>query len=218
MKVLAIEFPRFARAGICTTRPAPLRRAKRIGVSVMATIVGAVAVLAGLFAIPVTAWADAGSVSEASVKMAFVYNFGKFVEWTADAASGSSHDFVICTIGDVEQFRQGLGEIENKTLQGRSVKVRRTDRIADIAGCQTLFIAQSEHDRIKEILKAAHAQHILTVSDIDDFAEHGGAFELLTRGGKVQFNVNPQAARAAGLSISSDLMKLAHAVVGQESN
>jgi hypothetical protein len=162
--------------------------------------------------------AEVSSASEALVKIAFVYNFGKFVEWPPDTADAASTNFFVCTIGDIDQFRQALADIENKNLQGRPVEVREVAGIADFSGCRTLFIAQSEHNHIKEILKAAHARHILTVSDIDGFAERGGIFELLTRGGRVQFNINAQAAHTAGLVISSDLMKLARTVYEQEQN
>jgi hypothetical protein len=71
---------------------------------------------------------------------------------------------------------------------------------------------------VHDLLKAAQPLHILTVSDIDDFAEVGGVIGLVTRNGRVQFNVNIRAARNAGLSISAELMGLAHQVLGQENS
>jgi hypothetical protein len=176
------------------------------------------AISAGLSMTAGQSRAEVGSASEASVKIAFVYNFGKFVEWPADTTDAASQNFFVCTIGDIEQFRQAFADIDGKNLQGRTVKVRELASIADLSGCRTLFIAQSERGHIKEIMKAAHARHILTVSDIDGFSERGGIFELLMRGGRVQFNINAQAARTAGLAISSDLMKLARTVYEQEQN
>ncbi|MDR3416268.1 MAG: YfiR family protein [Nevskia sp.] len=161
------------------------------------------------------ACAEIGSASEAAVKMAFVYNFGKFVEWPPPALA-TSQPFVLCTAGDTEQFKSSLAAIEGKTAQGHEVKVHALDGNAELAGCQTLFIAQSEREHVRELLKAARNLPILTVSDIDEFADAGGVVELITRNGRVQFNINVRAAKAANLTISSELMKLAHSVVGAE--
>ncbi|MFX8999776.1 YfiR family protein, partial [Acinetobacter baumannii] len=68
-----------------------------------------------------------------------------------------------------------------------------------------------------DLLKAAQPLHILTVSDMDDFAESGGVIGLVTRNGRGQFNINARAARTSGLSISAELMGLARQVIGQES-
>jgi hypothetical protein len=170
----------------------------------------------GLALAPGTGSAEAtlGSVSAAAVKVAFVYNFGKFVEWPAATFTAASR-FNVCTAGDVDEFRPALADIEGHRLQGLQVHVRQLGKSTDFAECHTLLIAQSERDRLPDILRIAQAQHILTVSDIDDFADSGGIIGLLMRNGRVQFDINAHAAKSAELSLSSELMALAHAVVGQ---
>jgi hypothetical protein len=163
-----------------------------------------------------TAGAEVTSASAAAVKVAFIYNFGKFVEWP-DGTFGHASHFTLCTVGDISDFRSALNDIEGRKLQGLPLQVRELDHGADLTGCHTLLIAQSEHDRLQDILHRAQPLHILTVSDMDDFAESGGVIGLLTRNGRVQFSVNARAGRQAGLSLSAELLGLARTVIGQES-
>jgi hypothetical protein len=176
-----------------------------------------VAALLALAMVPGAAGADVGAASAAAVKVAFIFNFGKFVEWPPEALKGASN-FTVCTAGDVDEFRDALNELENRHLQGMPIHVRDLGKSADLTGCQTLFIAQSERDRAHDLLKAAQPLHILTVSDMDDFAENGGIIGLLTRNGRVQFNVNAKVAKNSGLEISAELLGLARQVIGQENN
>jgi hypothetical protein len=49
---------------------------------------------------------------------------------------------------------------------------------------------------------------ILTVSECDGFAQKGGVINFYPDGTRVRFEINPEAARRAGLKISSQLMSL----------
>ena len=50
------------------------------------------------------------------------------------------------------------------------------------------------------------------MSDMEGFATRGGIIELLKRGNKIRFEVNVASAEAAGLTISSSLLRLARTV------
>jgi hypothetical protein len=163
--------------------------------------------LLSLLSLPLFA-AEVDSASDTAVKMAFVYNFGKFVEWPPAAFNDSGHRVVLCTIGDVN----------GKKVQNRELQVVHIARLNDLGGCDTLFIAQSERDRLGDVLAAVSKRPTLTISDIEGFTDKGGMIGLLVRNERVQFDVNLTAARSAGLQISSELLKLAHAVVGAEPN
>ena len=53
---------------------------------------------------------------------------------------------------------------------------------------------------------------VLTVSEIDGFAQQGGIINFISERNKVRFEINPDAARRLGLNISSELLKLAKVV------
>ena len=78
-----------------------------------------------------------------------------------------------------------------------------------IKACHVLFISRSENDRVEQILQNLQGRNILTVSDIPDFAARGGMIELFMEKNKIRMRINLSAVKAAGLNISSKLLRLA---------
>lgn len=145
---------------------------------------------------------------EALVKTAFIYNFAKFTEWPASAFASPQAPLVLCLLGDGPP----LQALDGKSVQAHALQVRRGIRLADAGGCHMLFVAESEARRLTEVLHAVAAQNVLTISDIDDFADAGGVIGLFLMDNKVQFEINVDAANRANLRISSQLLKLARIV------
>ena len=76
--------------------------------------------------------------------------------------------------------------------------------------CQVLFIADADNlDR--ELAGLANAP-VLTVGDEEGMAARGVMIELIREGPRIAFKINLNAARPAGLTISSQLLKLAREV------
>jgi hypothetical protein len=55
---------------------------------------------------------------------------------------------------------------------------------------------------------------VLTVRDLPSFVSNGGMIQFILQDNKVRFEVNLTAAEKAGLTLSSQLLKLATAVRG----
>jgi hypothetical protein len=154
--------------------------------------------------------AQSPAATEYQVKAAYLYNFGRFVEWPADAASGDS--FAICVLG-----RDPFGRILDATLtglaiDGKAVVARRIGKPQDASGCRIVFISVSEALQLPQTLAAFEKRSVLTVSDIPEFAQRGGAIQFVLDGKKVRFEINLAIAQNAGLVLSSDLLKVAVAV------
>lgn len=161
-----------------------------------------------------TAWAStvpAQRLDEYQVKAAFLHNFAKFVEWPASAPGPT---FELCVLGD-DPFGRWLDEATaGARVKDRPIAVRRMQRLDDTAGCRTLFISGSEAARVQLILDGLRAAPVLTVSDLPQFAQRGGMIGFTTVGGRVRFVANPGTARASGLHLTSELLRVAAGVVG----
>lgn len=148
--------------------------------------------------------------NEYQVKAAYLYNFGKFVTWSAP--SGEANRFTICVLGK-DPFGTLLDSVlTNQTIEGQNVVARRLAKPEDAAGCRILFISSSEDHQLKEILMVLAKNGVLTVSDIAQFSERGGMIEFVPQGDRVRFAVNVSNVEDAGLSLSSELLKVAVAV------
>jgi len=148
---------------------------------------------------------------EYQVKAAFLYNFAKFVEWPAELLANDP-SFVIGLLGE-DPFGPLLDEaVAGKTVRDKRIVVKRFSRLEDAAGAHILFISDSEAGNVSRIVKGLSRTPVLTVSDIERFAERGGMVQLETEQNRVRFAINVAAVERAGLKPSSQLLKLARIV------
>lgn len=145
------------------------------------------------------------------VEAAYLFNFGKFVAWPAGAQPDSP--FLICVLGQ-DPFGAVLDRaIAGETLRSRPVQDKRIERPQDATGCSILYISSSESGRLSKILPVIQGTPVLTVSDIPDFVQQGGMIQFVVRDGRVRFEVSLAPAKSSGLSMSSELLKVAVEVV-----
>jgi hypothetical protein len=151
-------------------------------------------------------------VSEYQVKATYLYNFGRFVQWPLNATAAKGDSFSICVIGQ-DPFGTALdGILSGETIDGMAVVPKRVVKPQDALNCRVLYISLSEDSRLKELLPALDKAGVLTVSDIPQFSQRGGMIQFVVVGNKIRFEVNLTSAQDAGLTLSSDLLKVAAAV------
>lgn len=145
--------------------------------------------------------------SEYEVKAGFLYNFARFVEWPTEQAE----EFNLCILG-IDPFGAVIDAIEKRDVRGRPVKVIRQRVFQPDVQCHMAYISHSEQQALAQLLADIAQQPILTISDIEGFAEQGGMIELAQYEKRIQFLINHSAARSAGLRVSAKLLELARAV------
>jgi hypothetical protein len=166
-------------------------------------------IVGSIFPVPEVLDAQQSPASEYEVKAAYLFNFGRFIEWSDKAAPAKEGAFEICVLGQ-DPFGSTLDATLNGTsLKGKSVAAKRISKAQDINSCRILFISSSEDGRLKEILETLEKSNVLTVSDIPGFSQRGGMIQFVVQGSKVRFEINLGSAEEAGLSVSSELLKVA---------
>jgi hypothetical protein len=150
--------------------------------------------------------------TESQVKAAYLYNFGKFVRWPEDR-NAKLDPLLICILGK-DPFGAVLDStVSGENIDGRKITVKRLSVLQEAAPCSVLFVSSSEERRLAAILPVAQRLSILTVSDMQNFAQRGGVIGLLNEQGKIRFEVNRAAAERAHLVLSSELLKVAIKVI-----
>ena len=146
------------------------------------------------------------------VEAAFLFNFAKFVTWPDDAFRRSEDSLIIGVLGE-DPVGVILEEtVRDKTIMGKKLAVKRFMRVQDAVKSHILFLSSSEESHLPQTMKALEKTHILTVSDMEGFAERGGMIAFTVEDQKVRFNVNVDAVERAGLKMGSQLLKLARIV------
>jgi len=143
---------------------------------------------------------------ETRVKVAFIYNFARFVEWPAHAGSGPMRIGILGR-GDLGAPLQEV--IKGKSVNGRPIEVAQVNALTGADCCEILLIERSETKHLKEIAAALAEKPVLTVCDGGSCLRDGVmiAFQIVDE--SVRFQINREAAEHAGLKISSQLLKVA---------
>lgn len=169
--------------------------------------------LLALFVVPITTLSEAQQTrpTESQVKAAYLFNFGKFVRWPVLANSVDS--LQICVLGK-NSFGTVLDStIKGEAISGKPVTARNIPSMHEAEGCHILFVSMSEETRLNTVLASARRLPVLTVSDIPHFAERGGMIGLVNEEDRIRFEVNITPIEDAGLTVSSELLKVALRVI-----
>jgi hypothetical protein len=153
--------------------------------------------------------ATAQSATAAVLTAAFLFNFAKFTAWPADAP----HDgpITICVSGDPDVVSALQRIVTGRPIAGRDVAAS-TVSAGGWRGCHVLYLTGLEAGRSQRIVDELKGSPILTVSDLQGFAEHGGIVGLVVDSGKIRFRINTDAAERARLRLSSRVLTLATVV------
>lgn len=165
--------------------------------------------IACLFASGVRLLGQGAPSAEYQVKAVFLFNLAQFVEWPPRAFAEPRAPLVIGVLGE-DPFGSYLDEtVRGETVRNHPLVLQRYRRVSEIRVCHVLFISRSESDRLDQIFAALRGRNVLTVGDAEDFITRGGMIRLVTEKNKIRIRINVDAVRAAGLTISSKLLRLA---------
>jgi hypothetical protein len=154
-----------------------------------------------------TTRAQTPTFNEYQLKAVFLFNFAQFVDWPQAGAAQTNDSFTICVLGNDPFDRYLYDTVRGEKLNERNFIVRRFRSVEEIDDCRILFISNSEIHRVRQVLAGLKDKSILTVSDVDRFADLGGIVEFVTAEKHIRLKINVEAARAANLTISSKLLR-----------
>lgn len=146
------------------------------------------------------------TIEEYSIKAAFIYKFTNYIDWNSHLPG---NEFVIGIIGP-SPINKALVEIaKTKTVKDKKITIRQYNNPEDIGPCHILFISQKDSHTLDEILAYTSAKGTLTISEKEGYAALGTEINFILADNKLKFEANPKAINAAGLTASSQLLKLA---------
>jgi len=143
---------------------------------------------------------------EYNLKAAFIYNFTRFIEWDT---LNNRNEFIIGVINS-SPITESFEEIaRTKTVNNKKIIIRHFYTAEEISECDILFISENSKISLKEILDKTKSKNTLTISEQEGYAKQGTAINFIVINAKLKFEANTKALKSAGLTASSQLLKLA---------
>jgi hypothetical protein len=150
---------------------------------------------------------------EHRIKAAYLYQFGRYVDWPAKVFADAKAPFVI---GVMEQdpLIPDLEEIAKiKKIQDRPIKIQRFSSAADIRACNILYLSDSlPAEAQAEAIKRVAGKGVLLVGESPTFLDGGGVARFAVEENRIRVIIARKAAEREGLTISVKLLQVARVV------
>jgi len=160
-------------------------------------------------------------IQPAQMEAFFIYGFSNYITWRdTPGLPNPKSELYVGVVGDeiatgpiIEALETLKMKETNKQIVLSIKKFGAYRPEDDYSGIHILYISASEQDHYEEILnKMAHAP-VLTVSNGESFALHGGIINFVTINHRLRFVINRLAGEAVGFEFSSRLLKTAAEVI-----
>jgi len=164
------------------------------------------------------AWSAFPDETAPDLTAAFILNFVLYTDWPAEALGEPGEPLVISIAGErslADHLRQLFA---GRTVDARNVEVRHVARPDTIEGLEALrdshvvFIGSAHRERAQWILDRIEGANALTIGCFPGFAHDGGMLNLRVLGRKMRFEANFDAIQHGGVSVNSEVLRLADLV------
>lgn len=144
---------------------------------------------------------------EQAIKAVYLYHFSLYTEWPTPPADGVR----LCIAGQ-EQFGSALEGITGKLLRGKPLIIRRSENMTDFADCHVVYIGVMAPGQRLQVARALANKPVLSIAEAGDADDFRPMIKLIPDGKWITFEVDLSAAKAVGLVLSSNLLRLARVV------
>jgi hypothetical protein len=170
------------------------------------------ALLVAAAPVPPARAAATATPSEYQLKAVFLFNFAQFVDWPQAAFQDAEMPLVIGVVG-TDPFGSYLDDVvRGEQVKGRSLIVKRFRKLEDVDVCHILFVGAADAARLAMAPAALAGRAILTVSDADRTAQRGAMIQFVEAQKRIRLRIDVGTASAAGLTISSKLLRSAEII------
>jgi len=142
------------------------------------------------------------------VKTAFIYNFLKFTQWPNSTFAKPDSPIVVCTMG-ADLYGGALNVLTAKHIDSHPVTLERSPPTNALGKCNVVIVNGTAASQAMAEIGSFKTHPVLTIGDSADFAAAGGMIGLVNVDRQVRFQINVGAVHRSGLSISSQLLKIA---------
>ncbi|MEI8371488.1 MAG: YfiR family protein [Planctomycetota bacterium] len=147
---------------------------------------------------------------ELRIKAAYLYQFGRYVQWPAKAFSSAEAPFVIGILKQ-DPIAAELDQLALvKKIENRPIQIRQFSPENGIPACHILFLSTFVTPEVQTaLLGKATGKNILLVGDSEKFLDLGGAVRFVVEGNNVRLHIARKSALRQELIISSKLLQVA---------
>lgn len=153
---------------------------------------------------------------EYTLKLVYLYNFTKFINWPDSGVADQEKPFHICIIGNMPAA-DALKQLEYKRSKNRPITTSRQAIDKETGDCHILFITKSiSKSDVKKILSLP-LRNTITVGETRDFAKHAGDIGfVIDENNHIRIEINLLKTHSKNVNIRAPLLEIARKVYRDE--
>ena len=140
--------------------------------------------------------------SMTQVESLYIYNFIKNIQW-----SNVSDKYIIGVYANNETYDGLKAVLAVRKFNGKSIEVKKLNDATEASECHIVFVDQTNGSMVKKISAEANTQNTLIVSERGQL-NNGAGIAFVLSNSKLNFKINEDVCKAAGLQISASLLSL----------
>lgn len=151
--------------------------------------------------------AQAERAAATRLKAGFISNFLQFTQWP-----GRPAELTLCGLGKGGSD-DPLSQLAGNVSGNLRITIQHVSGTRRLEGCQAIYLRAEDADLLPPVLAATAGRPVLVIADFEGGAPLGATLSLvMSSSGRLGFDVNVTAARAAGLLFNTRLVQLARRV------
>lgn len=160
---------------------------------------------------PICAVSD---VNPNAVKVSFINNFLKLVQWPDSSLGQNSGQYKVC-LAWRDYFENAKALLTQASQQAHKISIQQVTETRHLQGCHLLYISKNDSFGLTWLQKdiSNFKSHMLIISDKPEFIDQGGIIGLIEVDGRLAFEVNYKQAQNVELFIPAQILKLAVRVI-----
>jgi YfiR/HmsC-like len=151
------------------------------------------------------------SISEDSVRAAYLYRFTGYVTWPQPPPPEAP--LIIDVLGSPAIARELRRMLPAHTSGSRAAQIREVSSLEDLGNAQILYVGAGHAQLLREFRPQGAAAMLLVTAEPDGL-DSGSVINFVTVDRNVRFEVSLPAAQRWGLKVSADLLGVAVRVQG----
>ena len=152
----------------------------------------------------------APAVEEPELKAAIVFNLLLFIEWPPGREPSQSNPLALC-VRSGSPLQAPLERLSGRTVRNAPFEVRVLGPAAAAVGCHALYTDGDAPERAW-MARVADTARAVVIADDTSQANDATSVQLRRLERKLGFDINMPALRAAGVQVSSKLLRLARVI------
>ena len=173
--------------------------------------------LSPLATTPGQAASTAPALGEAQLRARFILNFLRFTDWPVRVPEGSTDPVAttvqLCVLSAHDPFDGALGELQGVVASGRRIQVRGLVEVEQLAGCNALYVPDSDLRRLPAAREAAGHAPLLIIGESEQALDRGALIGMRMVERHLGFVVRIGAMRRMNLNFSPQMLNAAAEVL-----